>query len=168
MGPGVLPVLPVRVVLDSRPVPNPVPRLLVMASRVPVAWARWLAVSAAARPVCRAPRPSWPVSLDEAPRYAVSAMAEPVSTRAVLAGTWVKVLFGDKGSLRSGASRRARRPPWAAHGHRGKVAAVAADVTQVQGVSVAWGDHHARGALDYLTPGTRKAFCPGRVRVAKP
>ena len=51
---------------------------------------------------------------------------------------------------------------------RRKVTAVAADVTQVQGVGVAWGDHRARGALAYLAPGTRKALCPGRVRVANP
>jgi hypothetical protein len=43
------------------------------------------------------------------------------------------------------------------------VAAVAADVMQVQGVGVASGDHHARGALEYLAPGTRKALCLGRL-----
>jgi hypothetical protein len=52
---------------------------------------------------------------------------------------------------------------------RKRVAAVAADVTQVQGVSVAWGDHHARGALEYLAlgagHGALEGFVPGQVNV---
>jgi hypothetical protein len=47
---------------------------------------------------------------------------------------------------------------------RRRVAAVAADVTQVQGVSVAWGDHHARGALN-IWHRALEGFVPGQVNV---
>ena len=58
-------------------------------------------------------------------------------------------------------ARSGSAPGHAAASHEEKgAAAVAADVTQVQGVGVAWGDHHARGTLDYLALGTRKALCP--------
>ena len=44
---------------------------------------------------------------------------------------------------------------------RRKVTAVAADVTQVQGVGVAWATITHAGRWNYLAPGTRKASCLG-------
>ena len=76
--------------------------------------------------------------------------------------------------MTKGAFGRARRcalrfRPCAHGSHEKRVAAVAADVTQVQGVSVAWGDHHARGALEYLAlgagHGALEGFVPGQVNV---
>jgi hypothetical protein len=65
-------------------------------------------------------------------------MAEPVSTRAVLAGTWLRVLFDDKGRLQFGrVTARSSSAPGRITTMTGKVAAAAADVTQVQGVGVA-------------------------------
>jgi hypothetical protein len=53
-----------------------------------------------------------------------------------------------KGAFGSGASRALVFRPWAHSGHEEKVTAAAADVTQVQGVGVAWATITHAGRLN--------------------
>ena len=107
----------------------------------------------------------WAAPLAGAPAKLAHAIAPPASSRVILTGICAKVLFGSKGSLRSGAPRCASV---SVPGHlpvtRKAMTAGAADVTQGQGVGVANGDHLARGTLD-LTPGAGQCAVRAELRI---